>query len=75
MVTRITPDRMISEVYGLYTLTGKATAFAAPFCIAIVTDVTQSQRAGFSVILVFLLVGLLGLFWVREERAEPAPQS
>jgi UMF1 family MFS transporter len=74
MVTRIVPQTMISEAYGLYTLTGKATVFAAPFLVAVVTGATQSQRIGFSVILVFLLAGLVGLAWVREERAEPAPR-
>jgi len=74
MVARISPREMISEVYGLFTLTGKATAFLAPLCVAIVTSQTQSQRIGFSVILVFLVVGLIGLFWVREERAGLAPR-
>ena len=74
MVARIAPPTMVSEVYGLYTLTGKATAFAAPFLVAVVTAATQSQRAGFAVILVFLVAGLIGLRWVKEERAEVAPQ-
>jgi UMF1 family MFS transporter len=74
MVARISPHEMMSEVYGLFTLTGKATAFVAPFFVAIVTAATQNQRAGFAVILVFLIAGLIGLFWVREERAELAPQ-
>lgn len=69
MVARIAPREMMSEIYGLYTLTGKATAFVAPFLVAVVTAQTQSQRAGFAVILVFLVLGLVGLFWVREERA------
>ena len=74
MVARIAPREMISEAYGLYTLTGKATAFAAPFLVAVVTAATQSQRAGFAVILVFLVLGLWGLSWVREERAVLAPR-
>ena len=73
MVARIAPHEMISEIYGLYTLTGKATAFAAPFLVAVVTAATQNQRAGFAVILVFLVLGLAGLSWVREERAAAAP--
>ena len=72
MVARIAPQEMISEIYGLYTLTGKATAFAAPFLVATVTAATQNQRAGFAVILVFLLLGLAGLWLVREERGAPA---
>ncbi len=74
MVARISPREMMSEVYGLFTLTGKATAFLAPFFVALVTSATQNQRAGFAVILVFLVAGLIGLFWVREERAELAPR-
>jgi UMF1 family MFS transporter len=74
MVARIAPHSMMSEVYGLYTLTGKATAFAAPFLVAVVTSATQSQRAGFAVILVFLVLGSVGLWWVKEERAEVAPR-
>jgi UMF1 family MFS transporter len=74
MVARLAPPSMISEVYGLYTLTGKATAFLAPFLIAVVTSATQNQRVGFAVILVFLVVGLAGLFLVKEERAEAAPR-
>lgn len=74
MVARLAPTTMMSEVYGLYTLTGKATAFAAPFLVALVTALTQNQRAGFAVILVFLVLGLVGLWLVKEERAEVAPQ-
>jgi UMF1 family MFS transporter len=73
MVARIAPPTMVSEIFGLYTLMGKATAFAAPFLVAVVTAWTQSQRAGFAVILVFLFLGLAGLWRVREERAEVAP--
>lgn len=74
MIARIAPHEMMSEVYGLFTLTGKATAFLAPFFVALVTAAAQNQRAGFAVILVFLVAGLVGLFWVREERAELAPR-
>jgi UMF1 family MFS transporter len=74
MVARIAPTTMMSEVYGLYTLTGKATAFMAPFLVALITQVTNNQRAGFAVILVFLVLGLVGLWLVKEERAEVAPQ-
>jgi UMF1 family MFS transporter len=72
MVARLAPETMMSEIYGLYTLTGKATAFAAPFLVAVVTQATGNQRAGFAVILVFLALGLVGLLWVKEERAEVA---
>jgi UMF1 family MFS transporter len=69
MVARLSPPEMISELYGLFTLTGKATAFLAPLLVGIATGLTQSQRAGFAVILVFLVAGLIGMRFVREERA------
>jgi len=72
MLARIAPPEMAGEFYGLYTLTGKATAFLAPLAVSIVTQITQNQRAGISIILVFLVTGLIMMFWVREERTEAA---
>ena len=69
MVARLSPPEMISELYGLFTLTGKATAFLAPILVGVVTGITQSQRAGFAVIFIFLVAGIIGLRFVREERA------
>ena len=72
MLSRLAPVEKISEFYGLYALCGKATAFLAPFAVAWITGAAQSQRAGVSVILVFLTIGLLLLLPVREERARTA---
>lgn len=72
MVARLSPPEMISELYGLYNLTGRATAFLVPLAVAYVTGVTQDQRIGFSVILVFLIAGLIGMAFVKEERATKA---
>ena len=41
--------------------------------IALITGAAESQRAGIAVILVFLVLGLLLMLPVREERAETAP--
>lgn len=68
MVSRLVPPDMVTEFYGLYALSGKATAFLAPFCIAVVTGAFNSQRAGISVILVFLVLGFLLMLPVREQR-------
>lgn len=67
MLTRIAPPSMIAEFFGLYTLTGRATAFVAPLAIAALTSATQDQRAGFAVVFVFLIAGLVGMAIVREE--------
>ena len=71
MVSRLVPVNKIGEFYGLYALSGKATAFIAPLAVALITGMMQSQRAGIASILVFLSVGLLLMLPVREERAAP----
>jgi MFS transporter, UMF1 family len=69
MLARLAPDAMMGEFFGLYALSGKATAFMAPLAVAVLTDAFQSQRAGISVVLVFLVVGFGLLVFVKEERA------
>ena len=64
VVHQANPERM-TEAFGLYALSGRATAFLAPFSIAIVTDITQSQRMGITPVIVLFLVGLFMLIWVR----------
>lgn len=68
MLARLVPPERMAEFYGLYTLTGRATAWLAPLGIGIVTGLTQDQRIGFSVVFVFLAGGLALLALVREER-------
>lgn len=67
-MARLAPPSMMTEFFGLYALSGKATSFIAPFVIAVATSAAASQRAGLYVILGFLAVGFLLLLPVREER-------
>ena len=66
MVRQGDPARM-TEAFGLYALTGKATSFLAPLSIGIVTDLTGSQQAGIYPIVVLFLLGLFLLVWVRPD--------
>lgn len=66
MVRHAHPDRP-AEAFGLYALSGKATAFLAPFSIAAVTQLTGSQRLGISPLIVMFLLSLLLLRWVNPE--------
>ncbi|WP_417519489.1 MFS transporter [Minwuia sp.] len=68
MVARLAPPDQLGQYFGLFSLSGKVTAFLAPFAIARVTAGTESVRAGVSVILIFLVVGLIILATVREQR-------
>ena len=69
MLARIAPPAMMAEFYGLYALCGKATSFLAPLTVAIVTQATASQRVGLGSVIIFLIVGLLLMFFVKEEQS------
>lgn len=65
MVFHTTRERA-TEAFGLYALSGKATAFIAPVSVAVFTTATGSQRLGIAVPLIALfLLGMLLLSWVR----------
>lgn len=57
MVHQAEPDKM-TEAFGLYALTGKATAFIAPLSIGLLTDLTNNQSIGITPILVLFVLGL-----------------
>lgn len=70
LMARLAPEGMITEFFGLYALSGKATAFLAPLLIGIATALTGDARVSILVIIVMLSIGLALLLPVREERAE-----
>jgi len=61
-MARLAPPHLRSELFGLYALSGKATAFVGPALVGWVTLWSDSQRVGMATILVFFLVGMV-LFW------------
>ncbi len=69
MMARIAPQERMTEFFGLYALSGEASAFAAPLAVAAATQLSGSQQWGMAVIVAFLAAGFVGLFFVREERA------
>ncbi|MBC7140025.1 MAG: MFS transporter [Defluviimonas sp.] len=69
LVRQADPARM-TETFGLYALAGKATSFIAPLSIGAVTQLTGSQQAGISPLIVLFLLGLVLLSWV-----EPDPEE
>jgi UMF1 family MFS transporter len=58
------PERM-TEAFGLYALSGKATSFLAPALIALASDLTGSQRLGITPVVGLFIVGLILLAWVK----------
>lgn len=69
LMARLAPADMRAEMFGLYALSGKATAFLGPALFGLVTAATGSQRLGMATIVVFLVIGGSLLLLVRE----PAP--
>lgn len=69
LIARLAPEGMSGEFYGLFALSGRATAWMAPMAIGIVTTATQSNRLGVACVLAFLVLGFLLLLRVREERS------
>ncbi|MBT3237563.1 MAG: MFS transporter [Rhodospirillaceae bacterium] len=68
MMARMAPPDMTNEMFGLYALSGKATAFLGPALLGWVTVAADSQRAGMATVLVFLVIGLGLLLRVPETR-------
>ena len=66
-MSQLSPQDNRTEFFGLYALTGKATAFLGPALVAIITAATGSQRWGFSVVLIFIIVGGILLLKVHEK--------
>ncbi|MCK0095818.1 MFS transporter [Yoonia sp. F2084L] len=71
MVRHTHPDRP-AEAFGLFALTGKATAFLAPALITLFTVMTGNNQLGFLPVIFLFLIGLLLLRWVNKDgdRAE-----
>jgi len=65
LLIRLAPQDRIAQYFGLFALTGKVTSFVGPLLIGVITAVTESQKAGMAVLVVFFLAGLALLGRVR----------
>ena len=70
MMVRQGDTAKMTEGFGLYALSGKATAFLAPLSIGFVTDMTGSQQWGILPVTVLFMIGLLLLAFVTPEGQE-----
>ncbi|MBS0550642.1 MAG: MFS transporter, partial [Proteobacteria bacterium] len=68
LIGRLAPTGMEGEFYGLFALSGRATAWLAPLAIGVLTAATQSNRLGVACVLIFLVLGFALFLRVREER-------
>jgi UMF1 family MFS transporter len=65
LLVHMAPKDRIAQYFGLFALTGKVTSFVGPLLIGIVTAVTESQKAGMAVLVLFFVAGLVLLRRVR----------
>lgn len=61
-------EGQMTEAFGLYALSGKATSFLAPALVAIATDVFDSQRLGVTPIILLFLIGMFLLPLVKQKQ-------
>lgn len=66
LMVRHTDEENATEYFGLYGLSGRATAFLAPLLIGIATTVSQSARIGVSPVIGLFLIGLILLAYVHK---------
>ena len=67
LMVRHTDPAAPTESFGLYGLSGRATAFMAPALIGLVTTLSGSARIGVSPVILLFLIGLVLLRWVKAE--------
>jgi UMF1 family MFS transporter len=67
MMVRHTDPERPTEAFGLFALSGKATAFLAPLLIGVFTAMTGNVQLGFLPVIFLFLLGLLVLNWVDKD--------
>lgn len=65
LLARLAPPERMTQYFGLFAFSGKATAFLAPLMVAAITQATGSQRWGVAVTAAFLICGILLMMPVR----------
>ena len=65
LLLRMTGEGKEAVVFGLYTMTGRAVAFLAPWLFFVFVDHFNADRAGLAGILTVLVAGLIGMIAVR----------
>ena len=68
LMARLAPAELRNELFGIYALSGKATAFIGPALVGWVTVWADSQRAGMATIPVFFIVGAILLWPLKDPR-------
>ena len=71
LLLRMTGEGKEGVAFGLYTTTGRAVAFVAPWLFFVFVDFFHADRAGWAGICLVLAVGLIGMIRVRVPEHRP----
>jgi UMF1 family MFS transporter len=69
-LARVSPKELRNQMFGLFALSGKATAFVGPLLVAWITYATGSQHIGMGTIILFFAVGLILMLTVASDKAK-----
>lgn len=58
LIARVAPETHRTQMFGLFALSGRVTAFLGPAVLATATSAFESQRAGMATIVLFFMTGL-----------------
>ncbi len=75
LLVRIIDPARSNEMFGLFALSGKVTAFVGPWIFGITTLAFHSQRVGIASTLIFFLLGAILLSQVKEEKEIERPPN
>ena len=68
-------DGKESVAFGLYTMTGRAVSFVAPWLFSVFVDLFGAVRAGMGGLCLVMVGGLLGLLMVHAPHRIPAADA
>ncbi|MCV7225348.1 MFS transporter [Mycolicibacterium komossense] len=74
LLLRMSADGREGIAFGLYTMTGRAVSFLAPWLFFIFVDAFHADRAGMGGLCVVLAAGLLAMLAVKVPRRSPSPE-
>jgi UMF1 family MFS transporter len=72
-LARLAPAALQTQMFGLYALSGKATAFLGPLLVGWMTYWSGSQRLGMSTIVGFFVIGFVLMLTVPTGAQPQAP--
>ena len=73
MMARLSPPDLTGEMFGLFALSGRVTAFLGPLLVGAVAILADSQRIGMAVIIFFFLIGLALMLPLKEPDLKRGP--